>query len=254
MNNTKKILAAAIAMAVTLPAVADNHEDDEGYMLSIMDLTYQHGHGMKFRDALRAYKDCYAENDGENGWSAWSAVDGEPNRMYIVGRIDMWADLGEDDPARQACWPEHGQEITSHISSANRRMWRFMPDWSGDNSGYNVVRVHNFRVGDGEAFREVVGEIAGHMKAADAEHMGNWFQAVGQQRWGADYMVVAHYEDFAAMDEDRKGANDYLVDAVGEEAAEATWEKFRESMAEMEPYWTQTLARSESLGYSPGGD
>ena len=250
-GNYKTLMIAALAVAFSTTASADNHEEDgEDYMLNIMDLSIQHGHGMKFREAMKAYMECYEENGGTGSWSAWGYVDGAPNRMKIVSRMDMWSEMDSADPGDQACWPEHGEELTSHIASANRQIFRKRSAWSGDAEGYTVVRLHNFRVEDGEAFREIVGEITGMMKEADYEHMGTWYDAVGNQRWAADYFVVEHYADFAAMDEDRKGVNGVMVDALGEEGAEDLWDRFDETLADMEPYWTETLRRNDSLSYS----
>lgn len=117
-----------------------------------------------------------------------------------------------------------------------------------------MVRRHNFRVEDGDAFREVVGEIVGMMKAAGYAHMGTWYRAVGSQRWGADYFVVDHFDNFAALDEDRKGANGVLVDALGEEGAAEMWDRFGETLADMEPYWTITLRRIDSMSHLSNGD
>jgi hypothetical protein len=254
MKITKKLLAAAIAAGVCMPVVADDHEEKEDYMLSIMELSIKHGHGMKFREAMTAYMECYVENEGINEWTVWGAVDGEPNAMTIVSRVDMWAEFDADDPGDEACWPEHGAELTSHLADAERRMWRRMPDWSGEAGDFSVVRLHNFRVDDGEEFREVVGEIVGMMKDAEYEHMGTWYNAVGTKRWGADYFVVDHFENFAALDEDRQGANGIMVDALGEDGAEEMWERFGDTLSDMEPYWTVTLSRIDSLSHTSDED
>jgi hypothetical protein len=254
MKIQKKLLAAALAAALCMPVAADDHEGGEDYMLNIMDLRIQHGHGMKFREAMTAYMNCYAENGGTDAWSTWGAVDGEPNRMMIVSRMDMWGELDSDDPGDEACWPEHGAELTSHVANANRQIFKKMPDWSGNAEGYTVVQLHNFRVEDGRAFREIVGEMVDMMKEADYEHLGTWYDAVGNQRWAADYFVVEHFDNFAAMDEDRKGVNGVMVDALGEEGAADMWDRFGETLAEMEPYWTITLRRIDSLSHMPEED
>ena len=255
MNNLKRMmLAGAIAGAVCMPVAADHHEGDSDPMLSIMELTIKHGHGMKFREAMTAYMECYSENGGENAWSAWSPIEGAPNVMWFVSSMEMWAEMDADDPGDEACWSEHATELTSHIADADRRMYRRMGDWSGEAEGYNVVKLHNFRVEDGDAFREIVGEMTGMMKDADYEHMGTWYGSVIQQRWDADYFVVEHFEDFAAMDADRKGVNGIMVDALGEEGAEEMWDRFGDTLADMEPYWNNILRRVDSLSYSPGED
>ena len=254
MTIRKKLLVAALAAAVCMPVAADDHEGEKDPMLFIMEITVQHGHGKAFRDAMTAYMGCYEENGGENGWSTWAPVDGAPNEMWMVSSIDMWSELDNKDEAEETCWSEHSTELTSHVSKANRRIYRRMGDWSGDAEGYSVVKLHNFRVDDGEAFREVVGEIVDMMKDAETEHMGTWYGSVSQQRWAADYFVVEHFDNFAAMDADRDGPNDIMTEALGEEGASEMWDRFDDALADMEPYWNNILRRVESLSYSPDDD
>jgi len=92
------------------------------------------------------------------------------------------------------------------------------------------------------------------MKDADYEHMGTWYGSVSQQRWAADYFVVEHFENFAAMDEDRPGPDGIMKDAIGEEGTVEMWDRMDESLADMEPYWNNILRRVDSLSYSPGED
>lgn len=250
MKMTNKLLAATLAAALCMPVAADDEETADDYMLSVMELEIKHGHGTQFREAMTAYMMCYAKNEGTNEWSTWGAVDGEPNRMSIVSRMDMWAEMDSEDPGYNVCWPEHGEDVTSHVSSAERRFWKNMPEWSGYAEDFTVVKVHNFRVEDGAAFRETVGDIVGLMKEAEYEHMGTWYAADGSKRGGADYFVVDYYENFAAMDEERSGANDIMVDALGEAGAREMWERFGDTLAETDPYWTVTLRRIDSLSHS----
>src|SRR6056297_3281579 len=149
MKYTKTMLAAALAMTCSMPVLADDHESEDSYMINILVLELKHGHGWKFGESMMAYKNCYAENDGEDSWSVWSAVDGAPNTMYIVSRMAMWSEMDETDAANRTCWQEHGEGLTSHVASANGRYWRHMADWSGDAEGYSVVTLHNFRVAEG---------------------------------------------------------------------------------------------------------
>ncbi|MBY6205385.1 hypothetical protein [Halomonas denitrificans] len=258
MNIQKNVLAAAISATVAatwcLPVAADNHESGDDYMIAMTEIGVTMGHGMEFRDGMKAYMECYEEKGGDNAWSAWWPIDGKLNTVTIVSRMDMWSEMGEQDAASEECWSVVREQVWPHMDSVERRFARKMSDWSGDAEGYTVVKLHQFRVGDGAAFREVVGEVVGHMKDADYEHMGTWYDMDGNHRWEADYFVVEHFDDFAAMDEDRKGANGILVDAVGEEEAAATWDRFDESLADMEPYWTTTLRRDDELSFSPSDD
>ncbi|NKI36042.1 hypothetical protein HFP89_12800 [Wenzhouxiangella sp. XN79A] len=251
MNKTTKLLAAVVTAACSMPAIADDHDD---YMISMTEIGVTMGHGMEFRNGMKAYIECYEEEGGENAWSVWWPVGGKLNTMLMVSRMDMWAEMDEEDPASEACWSVVREQIWPHMDTVERSFAKRMPDWSGDADDYSVVTLHNFRVEDGEAFREVVGEITGYMKEAEYEHMGTWYDVQGSTRWAADYFVVDHYGNFSAMDEDRDGANGVMVAAIGEEAAAETWDRFGDSLAEMEPYWTRTLRRDDEVSYSPGDD
>lgn len=248
MKITKQLLTAAVVAACAMPALADEHED---YMITMTEIGITMGHGMEFREGMMAFKACMEEEGAEDGWSAWWPVDGKLNEVVIVSRMDMWAEMDEDDAAGEACWPIVRAEVWPHMDTVERSFAKKMSDWSGDASGYTVVTLHNFRLSDGDAFREVVGEMTGLMKEAEYEYMGTWYDVQGNARWGADYFVVDHYGNFAAMDEDRKGVNGVMVDALGEEGAEAMWDRFGDALAEMEPYWTRTLERDGELSYSP---
>lgn len=249
-----KIFAAALVAAFCLPVAADDHEAKSDPLLFIMELGIQHGHGMAFREAMTDYMNCYKENGGENGWSTWAPVDGAPNAMWIVSSMDMWAEMDSQDPGEEACWSDHAKELTSHVANANRRIYRKVGDWSGDAEGYTVVKLHNFRVEDGAEFRKIQNEMTGILKEAEYEHMGTWYRSASQQRWAADYFVVEHFDNFAAMDEDRKGPYRVMVDSIGEEGAAEMWGRLRDTLADMEPYWNNILRRVDAMSYLPDSD
>ena len=56
------------------------------------------------------------------------------------------------------------------------------------------------------------------------------------------------------MDEERKGANGVLREVLGDEKTDKIWESFRETLAEDKGYWSNTLVRRDSMGYSPEED
>ena len=256
MNKTTKLLAAACALACTLPAVADNHESDGNWKLAIHHVHVKMGHGAAFRAGMEAYSACLAENDYKESYSVWRAVDGDRTGYYIVSPFELWAEYDAEGTVSDMCWgkEEIRTGVFDHMASWETSYAERMADWSGSAEGYQVVRLHNFRVDDGSDFRALVSEMAGYMKEAKYEHMGTWYDVLGGSWWDADYFVVDHFENFAAMDEERKGANGVLVDAVGEEKAKEFWEKFGETLEDENGYWSTTLERRASMGYSPDED
>ena len=256
MKKTTLILAAAIAMTWTMQGVADHHEKGENQKLAIHHIHVKMGHGMQFKAGMEAYSACLAENGYEDSYSVWQAVDGDRTGYHIVSSFDMWAEFDEDDEASSACWKKEGMRegIFDHMASWKTSYAKRMADWSGSADGYSIVKLHNFSVEDGSEFRSLVGEMTGHLKKAKYEHMGTWYDVLGSEHNGADYFVVEHFENYAAMDEERKGVSGVLKDAVGEEKAEQFWEKFGETLADENGYWSNLLQRQDSMGYSPDED
>lgn len=256
MKKITTLTAAAIALACTLPVAADNHETDGSYKIAVHHVHVKMGHGAEFRAGMEAYSACLAEGGYEDSYSVWQAVDGDRTAYHIVASFDMWAEFDEEDEISDACWDkkEIRDGVFDHMQSWKTNYAERLPDWSGDAEGYKVVKLHNFRVDDGSEFRALVGEMAGYMKKANYEHQGSWYDVIGGSHWDADYFVVEHFDNFAAMDEKRKGANGVLRDAVGEEKAKEWWDKFGETLEDDKGYWSNMLARRDSMGYSPEDD
>lgn len=251
MNYTRKLLVAAVVAACSMPVGADDHDD---YMINMTELSITMGHGMEFNEGMTAYRECYAENNGENSWSVWNPIGGSLNRVLMVSRMDSWGEMAADDEASQACWSIVREEIWPHMDGVDRRFARRVADWSGDAEGYTVVRLHNFRVDDGRAFREVASEMTGMMKEADDAELGTWYSVIDGGYWGTDYFVVDHYDDFAAMDDDdRVGVNDVMVRELGEDGAQEMWDRFGDTL-EDNGYSSEVYRRSSDLSFSPSDD
>ncbi|MBT8049617.1 MAG: hypothetical protein HKP21_05095 [Xanthomonadales bacterium] len=256
MKMTTKLTTAAVALACALPVAADNHETDAELKLAIHHVHVKMGHGAAFRAGMEAYSACLAEGGYDGDYSVWQAVDGDRTGYHIVSQFEMWAEFDEDNEVSDGCWAndEIRNGVFDHMSSWETQYAERLADWSGDAEGYTVVKLHNFRVEDGSAFRSLVGEMTGYMKEAEYEHMGTWYDVMGGGSWDADYFVVEHFENYAAMDGKRKGANGVLQDAVGEEKAEQFWDNFGETLTDEKGYWTNMLERQDSMGYSPAED
>jgi hypothetical protein len=252
MRKTPIVLAITIALSAAGPLAADNHDSDESLKLAIHHVKVKMGHGMAFRAGMEAYSACLAENDYDESYSVWHAVDGDRTGYHIVSSFKLWGEFDEDDDASSECWQKEGMRagVFDHLSSWETQYAERLSAWSGDMEGSNVVKLHNFRVDDNSDFRSVVSEITTHLKEADYEHMGTWYEMLSGGYWGADYFVVDHFENFAAMDEDRKGVNGVLTEVLGEDRTGRVWDAFREALEDDKGYWTFMLERRESMGYS----
>jgi len=251
MKRSKQIIAlSACVLMGTSSATFAQEEEEDSYILEITRIEVKIGHDMQFRDAMKAYKSCLVEREYSESWSTWSNVGGEGREYHVVSNMDNWAEMDSPSDAGQACWSEHSEKLTSHVSSFETRFARPMKDWSGDAEGYNVVRLHHFRVDDNGDFRDTVGAITDIMKEADYEHLGSWYEMIGNDSNDPDYFVVSHYDNFAALDEDRAGAYDAIVEAAGQERADELWEQFGDSLRDDWEYFTDLLRREEELSYS----
>lgn len=217
-------------------------------MLEVTEIEVKLGHEMKFREGVKAYMQCYEEKDGAGNWSAWRNVGGSGTSYHIVSSHSSWAELGQTDAVRNACWSIIDEQVTPHVNSVSTSFARHMPDWSGTPGNDNtIVRLHQFRVEDGEKFREAVGAITTIMKEAEYPHMGSWYDMIGNSSDEPDYFVVAYYKDFAAMDEDRDGSYEAVKAAAGEERADALWDDFGDALTDDWEYFTMLLHREDEL-------
>lgn len=248
VSTTMRALGASILLASSGAAIAQ--EDDESYILEITEVEVKMGHGPKFREAVKSYHECLAEREYDGTWSAWSNVDGKVNVYHFVSTMANWAEMDAANEVGQACWSENHDQITAHVNSVSVTFARHLAEWSGDAEGYNVVRLHQFRVDDEDMFEETVGAITSIMKQAEYEHMGTWYDVIGADSNEPSYFVVSHYDDFAAMDADRAGPYAVVSGAAGEERADELWAQFGEALHDDWEYSSQLLRRDAELSHS----
>ena len=242
------------AVAMALAAGTSLAQENDDYMIEITKVQVAPGQMDEFMDGVKAYRDCYAEKDGKNGWSFWRQVDGDQMTVHAVSRLNKWADLDAVDEARNSCWRDHSDSITGNTAAVQTTFARRQSDWSGSPGDFSVVELHNFRVDDGEAFRSAVSEITGVLKEANYEHLGSWFDVIGGDGDDASYFVVEYHTNFAAMDVDKPGVYATVEEAKGEEEAERMFDAFDDALRDDHEYWRNTLQRVDSLSYDPEDD
>jgi hypothetical protein len=251
MNNaTLSIAAAALAVALA-PTAAQAQEESDNSVLAMTKIYLEPVSWMKFGQAMEEYIGCYAENGGEDSWSAWR--DMEMDVIWVVSTMDGWAEMDEErSEANRACYPIIEENMGSLVRKVKTEYAEYMPDWSGESEDYDVVRLHQLVVDDGSDFREVMGEMVSIVKEAEYEHVGAWYSMVGSDADEVDYFNVEHYENFAAMDVDRAGYYGVVAEAKGEEAAGEMWEDMVDSLADDGMgYSTVLLSRAEDWSYQP---
>ncbi len=252
-KNITPLRMAAISLACSMPIAASAQDDGDGYMLTIHEVNARISHIPEFIAGMEAYADCLEENDSEGGFSVWRSSDGDRTGFSIVSRFDTWGEFDEDNEAADACWgnEEIRAGVFDHMSSWKTSYAEKMSAWSGNAENYTVVHLHNFRVSDGPDFRALVGEMMGYMAEAEYPYQPDWFNVMATDYWAPDFFAVSHFENFAAMDQERAGLMGVLRDAVGDERAEQMWEDWGDSMADEKGYWRETMVLQPDMGYSP---
>lgn len=244
-------VTAGLSLAFILIAAANSvsaQEDDSGHMFSLIEVTVSPGHEDKFREGVAAWKNCYLENDGSSNWNVWRRMHGKGTSYAVAFSMAGWADLDETDEAGQACRDVVTEQITPHTDSGKSSYIQFMPEVSKAPSENDVIWVTSFRVSDGRTFRQVVESVVESIRKAEGEPRGYWYDVLGGSAHDADLMVVTPYENFAALDVERKEIWAVVAENLGEEEAE----RLRtDSMDSLDAVWGYLYRRVGELSHPP---
>jgi len=249
MKTLNKAIAIAVLGTIGAPALA---QDNATPILEVTTLEVKLGHDSEFRAGIQAYRNCYAENDGAGDWSMWQAVEGKAGVYHVVSEMDGWVEMDTPDPAGQKCWGTVEDQISPHLTSVSTQFARRMPEWSGAPGEFSVVRLHQFRVDDEDAFESAVSAITSVMKEAEYEHMGTWYDVINPDSNEPGYFVVAHYKNFAAMDAERASPYQTVRDQAGQARADELWSQFGDALTDDWEYSSELLRRVDDLSYSAG--
>jgi hypothetical protein len=220
---------AAAALALSLTANSVFAQETEGYMLSITKVQLAPVSWIEFGTAMAANIACHEENEVDDSWTTW--VDVEQPILWIVSRMENWAEL--DGPGLGPCYSIVEEQMGDAIRSVETQFARYMTDWNAPNDkDPGAVRLWQFTVAEGGRFRTAVSEITSILKEAEHEHLGDWYEMLGEGEDEVNYFVVGEYENFAEMDQDRPSSADALAEAIGEGAAGALWAEMFGALAD----------------------
>lgn len=232
----------AILLLSSVPVLAQDDGESPGDLYTVYDLHVRLGHEPAFREGMTAWKNCYAENDGEETWTAYRRMQGKGIVYSVVFSNPTWKEMGRRDPATQACRSILRERIDPHLDAVEKSVSRFMPDISGEPGPHEVLEVYSFDVGDAAAFMEVVEAVTEVMRE-DGEGVRGWWHYIrGGGPSSADFLVVDPFEDFAAMDEERSSPWARYAAAHGEDAAAEMRAKFREAVDDEWSYLYRRVA------------
>jgi len=245
-----KLLQTAVAVVLLagagMPAGAQDEPED--YLLTLNAIEVPPGQQRAFREGVAAVAECYRQNGSEASWSVWDRLQGKGDVHLAVFPSANWTAMGESDPAASACRPVVAERISPHVGASDVSVARKLPEFSGrDAEDFTVVRLHYFRVDDAAAFREAVGELSAIITKDEHHADDSWFEIVGGGPYEADFFVVEHFDDYAALDTERPSTYDVVERAVGAEEAQALWAKFGDALKDDREYWSYQYSLLQDL-------
>lgn len=250
-NLFNKISIFLIGLLLTglFSTVAEAQDEEESMILSMTQFVVKPGHNTQFREGVKAWKECYLENDGEWTWNMWSRIQGEGNVYGLSSFMENWAEMDDaSDEAGQACQNLAVNLINPNIEKATSSMARTIPAMSkAFGSSSDIINVMYWRVKNGSLFRETVNEVNTAIKNLEGEPRGYWYYGVGGDLNAPHYFVVTPYENFAAMDIDRDGPWQVVENEHGADKRAELQNNYREAV---DVSWSYMYRRIADLSYS----
>lgn len=248
---TKAIfLFSVIFISSSIITASYAQDDDGGGILSMTEFTVKPGHDFQFREGVKAWKDCYLENEGDWTWTIWHRLQGDGNVYVLTSWMDKWAEFDESDPAGKECRDIARELINPHIESSSYNLAWYMNDLSiQEDIDFDVVWVNYWTVKNSQKFMAVVREVEGVLKEVEGDSRGFWYNVMGGEPGTPDYFVVDPYQNFAAMDEDTDGVWSVVEKAKGEGKKDELRAAMREATDE---YWSFVFNRIKELSHDGG--
>ena len=220
--------------------------DARGALMSMSEMTIKPGHTAQFEAGVKAWKKCYNENNGDGNWNVWRRINGAGTVYTVTGSMENWAEMDDsNDPTDGKCNTLAINLITPHIESQTRNFARSMPGVSKTMpEDTKVVEVWFVKVKNRGLHNEIVKEVSKAIKAKEGNARGAWYSTIGGDSSQPDYFVATHYNNFAAMDNDREGVWKIYEQSVGKKKADEMAEKMRNNMVSD---WGYMYALNEDL-------
>ncbi|RED44956.1 hypothetical protein [Seonamhaeicola aphaedonensis] len=205
-------------------------QENESYLLNLSEITVKNGHNAQFLEGVKAWKECYLENNGEDKWNMWKRIQGEGTVYTLTSMMANWAEMDEDgDDASKECRMTVVNLIMPHVESIHYNIGWSMPDYSRSTplEDMGLVWVYNVKVNNSTAFKEVVSEISKAVKAAEGDNRGTWYSVVGGGPEVSDYFIAVPFKNFAGLDVDTDSVWTVYEKANGKKKTDALRDKFR---------------------------
>lgn len=224
-------------------------EKEKSYILSMTEFTVKPGHDFKFREGIKAWKECYLGNEGEWNWTVWKRVQGNGNVYALTSYMEKWAEMDEVDDAGKECRDIARELINPHIESSGYFLYRTMPEISSDSDTDNkLVWVTFWDVHNSSIFRETINQVSGILEKAEGNTRGTWYVSMGGEPDTPNYFVASPYESYASLDESEDKVWEVVAKSEGEKARDELRENLRNSVNDV---WAFIYERQDELSNIP---
>lgn len=234
-------------LMLLLPLIAVSQEK-ESFLLNMSEITVKNGHNAQFIAGVKAWKDCYLENEGEDKWNVWKRVQGEGNVYTMTSSMANWAEMDEDgDEAGKNCRMIVVNLIMPHVKSVHYNIASSMPDMSSDSTfpeDTEVVWAYNVKVNNSTSFKEVLKDVNSALSKSTEGVRGYWYSVVGGAPEVSDYFVIIPHKNFADLDVEREGVWTIHEKANGKKKTDAVRAKFR---AAVDSDWSYIYSLQKEL-------
>ena len=213
-----------------MPLLAVSQEN-EAILLNLSEITVKPGHNAQFIQGVKAWKECYLENDGEDKWNMWKRVQGKGNVYTMTSVMSNWAEMDEQgDPAGKECRMIVVNLIMPHVESVHYNIAKSIPKFSRsapmpEDTG--LVWVYNVQVNNSTDFNDVISETSKAIKNAEGDGRGTWYSTVGGDPEVSDYFIGVPFKNFAELDVERDGVWKVYEKANGKKKTDELRAKFR---------------------------
>jgi hypothetical protein len=208
-------------------------QEDEEQILSMTQFHIKQGHSAQFEDGVKKYNECYGNDNGKETWNFWKRVQGEGSVYGVSSFMEKWAEMDADDPAGKDCYNIVVNYIMPHVESTRYDLAMTMPDWSRKTARESTPKLlwaTYYDVKKDGKFSEIVSEVIATMKEKEGDSRAYWYDIMGGDKDGANYMVTTLYGSYAELDMDKDSPYEMYVKAKGEKKAKALSEEWNKAV------------------------
>lgn len=222
----KKLLLVVLLMPFLIVA-----QQNESILLNLSEITVKPGHDAQFIQGVKAWKECYLKNDGEDKWNMWRRVQGVGSVYTMTSAMANWAEMDEKgDEAGKECRMLVVNLIMPHVESVHYNIARSMPKVSRNSpmpEDTGLVWVYNVQVNNSTDFNHIISETSKALKNIEGNARGTWYATIGGAPEVSDYFVGIPFKNFADLDIERDGVWKVYEKAHGKKKADELRAKFR---------------------------